>query len=182
MGTWGCRTDRVLGQSLILNVRIGGAYHHAETWPEMSSVIDLVLREQHVSIPGVGIGDPVSFSFAEYRRTAETRGLWPDNYLRIGVNSTTGYGGLVWYVSPKRAEASGEEKDQYCWVSDNPNPPNFDPQVLSDPGSPLCYDRRSTMPISCVREALEEFCRMATGDRPEFISWVRGEINGERID
>ena len=147
----------------------------------MVGLIDLVLREQHVSIPGVGVGDPVAFSFAEQRRTAETRGSWPDNYLRVGVNSVTGYGGLVWYVSPKRAEASAREIDQFCWVSDNPTPPDFDPQVLSDPGSPLCYDKRSALPLSCMREALEEFCRIGTGDRPECISWVHGEINGERL-
>ncbi|GAA4490662.1 hypothetical protein GCM10023191_023160 [Actinoallomurus oryzae] len=146
----------------------------------MAGLIDLVIREQRLSIPGVGVGDPVSFSFAGRARTADTKGWWPDNYLRVGVNSATGYGGLVWYVSPKRAQASGDEKSQWCWVSDNPTPPDFDPQVLSDPGSPLCYDRRSALPVPRVREALEEFCRTGTGDRPECINWLRGEINGER--
>jgi hypothetical protein len=181
LGARGDETSSILGYSLILNVRIGSTYYYAHTWSERGKIIGLVLREQRVSIRGVGVGDPVSFSFAEQRRTAETRGSWPDNYLRVGVNSITGYGGLVWYVSPKRAKDSGDEKDRFCWVSDNPNPPDFDPQVLSDPGSPLCYDRGSTLPISCIREALEEFCRTATGDRPECINWVHGEINGERL-
>lgn len=166
---------------MILNVRIGAEYYHAETWPDMFDLIDLVICEQRFSIPGVGVGDPVSFSFAHERRTAETRGWWPDNYLRAGVNASTGYGGLVWYVSPKRAEASGDEVSQWCWVSDNQFPPGFDPKVFSDPGSPLCYDPRSTLPVSQVRSALEEFCRFGTGNRPECINWVHGEINGERL-
>jgi Immunity protein Imm1 len=148
----------------------------------MSELVDTVIREQHFSIPGVGVGDPVSFSFADRRHTAETRGWWPDNYLRVGVNSSTGYGGLVWHVSPKRAGASGDDKSQWCWVSDNPTPPDFDPKVFSDPGSPLCYDPRSTLPVLRVRAALEEFCRTGTGERPECIQWVRGEINGERTE
>lgn len=166
---------------MILNVRIGATYYYAETWPEMAELVAMVVQSQRISIPGVGVGDPVAFSFAEQRRTAETRGSWPDNYLLVGVNSSTGYGGLVWYVSPKRAEVSGDEKSRWCWVSDNPTPPDFDPKVLSDPGCPCCYDRRSTLPIGRVREALEEFCRTGTGDRPECIDWVHGEISGERL-
>ncbi|MGW2647851.1 Imm1 family immunity protein [Streptomyces sp. NPDC001393] len=170
-----------VGHQLILNVRIGSTYHYAETWQEMSDLIEQVIREQQCVIPGVGIGDGVVFMFASERHAAQTRGWRPDNHLHVGVNSSTGYGGLVWYVSPKRADESGDEISQWCWVSDNPTPPEFDPQVLSDPGSPLCYDPRSTLPVTQVRAALEEFCRTGTGDRPECINWVRGEINGERL-
>lgn len=165
----------------MLNVRIGVACHHVETSPEMSRLIDLVIRGQSVSIPGVGIGDPVSFSFTTQPYTMQSKGWWPDNYLRVGVNAKAGYGGLVWYVSPRRAEIVGDEKSRQCWVSDNPTPPEFDPQVLSDPGSPICYDRRSVLPVARVREALQEFCNRGTGDRPECIDWVPSEINGERL-
>ncbi|MER7735969.1 Imm1 family immunity protein [Streptomyces erythrochromogenes] len=37
----------------------------------------------------------------------------------------------------------------------------------------------STLPLAQIRAALEEFCRKGTGGRPECISWVKGEINGE---
>lgn len=82
-----------MGYGLILNLRINDAYYYAETWPEMSELIDMVIREQRFSIPGVGAGDPVSFCFADRRHTADTRSWWPDNYLRVGVNVSTGYGG-----------------------------------------------------------------------------------------
>ncbi|MEU4681093.1 Imm1 family immunity protein [Micromonospora sp. NPDC023737] len=146
----------------------------------MRDLITLAVDEQRVSLPGVGAGDNVVFTFAERRHTARTRDWWPDNYLHVSVNSSTGYGGLVWYVSPQRAARDRDEVSQWCWVSDNPTPPDFDPRVLSDPGSPLCYDRRSVLPVAQVRTAVEEFCRTGTGGRPECIRWVRGEINGER--
>ncbi|MET7749740.1 Imm1 family immunity protein [Micromonospora sp. NPDC005367] len=44
----------------------------------------------------------------------------------------------------------------------------------------MCDNRRSVLPLAQVRAAVEEFCRTGTGDRPECIRWVRGEINGER--
>jgi hypothetical protein len=167
---------------LILHVRIGPAYHYATEWSEMTGLVATVLSGQKPSIPGIGTDYPVTFSFAERRHTADTRDWWPDNVLHVGVNSATGYGGLVWYVSPDRAARSGDETSRHCWVSDNPRPPGFDPQVLSDPGAPLCFDPRSTLPITDVRTALEEFCRAGTGDRPEHVRWVLGEINGERHD
>ncbi|MER7757358.1 Imm1 family immunity protein [Kitasatospora sp. NPDC097643] len=167
---------------MILNVRAGSTYHYAETWPDMAELISKFIREQQVSIPGIGAGDNIVFMFADGRHTAQTSDWWPDNALHVGVNSSTGFGGLVWYVSPKRAEVAGDEKSQWCWVSDNPSPPGFDPMVLSDPGSPMCFDPRSTLPVDLIRAALEEFCRKGSGDRPECIQWVHGEINGERLD
>jgi hypothetical protein len=45
-----------------------------------------------------------------------------------------------------------EEVDQWCWVSDNPAPPSFDPLVLSDPCSPLSFDPHSTLPAAQIRQ------------------------------
>jgi len=147
----------------------------------MLEVVDRVLAGPQYSLPGVGVGDYVTFSFADDRYVgSERRHL--DNHLHVGVNASSGYGGLAWWVTPKRAVAEGTETAQWCWVSDNPNPPSTNPLVLSDPNSPILYDPRSTLPVDEVRSALEEFCRSGTGGRPECISWVHGEINGERLD
>ncbi|MBF6169749.1 hypothetical protein IU486_34305 [Streptomyces gardneri] len=168
---------------MILNVRIGATYYYAQTWPQMSELVMMVTRPQRISPPGIdGEHGNAEFMFADGRHTARTRDWWPDNFLHVGVNCATGYGGLIWYVSPDRAGKSGDETSQWCWVSDNPTPPDFDPRVLSDPGCPLFFDRRSALPVTRVRQALEEFCRMGTGDRPECVRWVRGEINGERLE
>lgn len=88
----------------------------------------------------------------------------------------------TWWVTPQRAIVSGGEVSQSCWVSDNPEPPNVDPMVFSDPDCPMCFDPRSTLPIRSIRAALEEFCRVGTGERPQSVQWVRGDINGERLE
>lgn len=94
---------------MILHLRIGARYHYAETWPAIRDLITLGVDEQRFSLPGVGAGDNVVFMFAERRHTATTRGWWPDNVLHVSVNSSSGYGGLVWYVSPQRAAQSPDE-------------------------------------------------------------------------
>jgi hypothetical protein len=162
---------------MILHVQIGPTYHYATAWSETATLIARVLQGPPSSIP-----EPVTFSFADRRHTADTRGWWPDNLLQVGVNPATGYGGLIWHVSPDRAERSGTERDLYSWVTDNPQPPTTDPLVVSDAGAPRCYDPRSTLPLADIRTALEEFCRSGTGDRPESVRWVHGDLNGERLD
>ena len=157
---------------MILHVRAARTYHYATRWSEMADLVAMALQKREYA----------AFFFADKQHTPETRDWWPDNMLLVGVNAATGYGGLVWYVSPARAELSGDAMSRHCWVSDNPHPPGFDPQVLADPGAPLHHDPRSTLPLAEIRAALEEFCRAGTGDRPGSIRWVRGEINGERLE
>ncbi|MFJ8746515.1 Imm1 family immunity protein [Embleya sp. NPDC127516] len=67
-------------------------------------------------------------------------------------------------------------------MSDNPEPPDLDPRVVSDPCYPLFHDPSSALPIPRIRAALEEFCRAGTGERPECIDWVVGGMNGQRFD
>nr|WP_121175647.1 Imm1 family immunity protein [Streptomyces sp. 1114.5] len=57
----------------------------------------------------------------------------------------------------------------------------LDPRAVSDPGEPRFHDPRSCLPVPEVRAALEEFCRMGTGNRPECIRWVCGYMNGYRL-
>lgn len=168
---------------MILNAVIHGNYCYAETWPEKVALITEVMenlrfecREQQWVSPG----EVATFMFADQRHSDSVRDWWPDNVLQVAVNSETGYGGLVWYATQGRISKS--DISEYIWVSDNPNPPDFDPRVVSDPGVPYFFDPRSTLPADQVRAALEEFCRLGDGDRPESIGWVHGEMNGQRRD
>ncbi|WP_231330179.1 Imm1 family immunity protein [Actinomadura graeca] len=123
-------------------------------------------------------GDVAWFCFAEEEHS--DKNAVSDNFLRVALNGSTGYGGLVWGItddSPRREGVSDG-----VWVSDNPEPPDFDPRVVSDPGYPLFFDPRCALPIPRVRAAVEEFCRLGTGDRPENIDWVPGRANGKRLD
>lgn len=87
--------------------------------------------------------------------------------LRVAVNQRTGHGALVWFVNPRFRKGGIHD---HVWVSDNPEPPDLDPRVVSDPCYPLFHDPSSALPIPRIRAALEEFCRAGTGERPECVS------------
>ncbi|WP_376777802.1 Imm1 family immunity protein [Kibdelosporangium persicum] len=100
--------------------------------------------------------------------------------LRVAVNSRCGYGALVWFTSDKFPRKGGIYDS--VWISNNPEPLDFDPRVVSDPGYPLFHDPSSVLPVAQIRAAVEEFCRIGSGARPESIDWVAGEVNGQRSD
>jgi Immunity protein Imm1 len=170
---------------MILTVSIHGQYRHAESWAEMSALISEVMTtlgyEKH-DTGGISPGEQACFGFGDTKYSSATTPDWGDNFLYVAYNSESGYGGFTWFVSAERAEISGGGMYDDVWVSDNPESPNFDPRVVSDPGYPLFYHPRSALPGERVREVLEEFCRVGTGERPKSIGWVRGDTNGQRLD
>ncbi|MFE4826697.1 Imm1 family immunity protein [Streptomyces sp. NPDC056672] len=168
---------------MILNAVIHGRYYYAESWSEKAGIVAEVmenLRSERRDQPWISPGEVASFMFADGRHSESVRDWWPDNTLQIAVNSETGYGGLVWFATQERVTKN--DIAEHIWVSDNPRPPDFDPRVVSDPGVPYFFDSRSALPLDQVRAAVEEFCRLGSGDRPECIEWVRGEMNGQRHD
>jgi len=170
---------------MILNALIHDKWQYAETWPEKSALISEAMQnlESEGSVTHGGLrfqtpGQDARFMFSDRRHSGD--GEWPNNYLIVAVNKSTCYGGLIWYVT-KDFPAKGGIYD-HVWVSDNPEPPDFDPRVVSDPCEPAFHDPRSTLLLPAVSAALEEFCRAGTGDRPQSINWVRSWTNGHRID
>ncbi|MFC8075679.1 Imm1 family immunity protein [Streptomyces sp. NPDC057307] len=103
-----------------------------------------------------------------------------DNQLCVAVNGSTGYGALVWGVTEDSSREGGAFDS--VWVSDNPGPPDSDPRVVADPGVPSFHGPASALPVAQVRAAVEEFRRAGTGDRPEGVRWVPGQVNGQRLD
>lgn len=161
---------------MILNVFLDKEWHHYESRDEVASVISSIMGDGEAGIRTEwNRSDDVGawLGFSDFR--VEGNGM-PDNFLRVAVNDETRYGGLTWGVTDKHPTLSG------VWISDNPNPPEFDPQVISDPGCPVLYEPHSTLPLILVRAALEEFCYSGTGARPESVKWVRGSVNGRRLD
>ncbi|MFE3329823.1 Imm1 family immunity protein [Streptomyces sp. NPDC059176] len=102
----------------------------------------------------------------------ETDEQWATNYLYVSVNTRNGYGALKWWTSEVPEGASGEDISRFIWTSGNQNPPSFDPELIADPGTPRYYPREAAIPRAQVREALEEFCRARSGQRPECIPWL----------
>ncbi|MYV51198.1 hypothetical protein GT042_01440 [Streptomyces sp. SID3212] len=162
---------------------IHGCYCYAESWQEKSEMFSEVmekLRSERLDQPWISPGEVASLMFADGRHSERARDWWPDNTLQAAVNLETGYGGLVWFATQECA--TKDSVSEYIWVSDNPNPPDFDPRVVSDPGVPYFFDPRSALRVDRIRAVLEEFCRLGSGDRPECIEWVHGEMNGQRHD
>ena len=161
---------------MILNAHFGKRWYNADTAEEISALISrLIVTLKHEHPVGIVThpGDDALLCFAEerfdhYLRTAKDA----KGHLLVAVNMETGYGALMWYQSG----------DSQVWVSDNPEPPNVDPRVVSDPGYPLFHDPASTLPVKQFREAVEEFCYSGTGDRPACIRWVRSDVCGRRED
>jgi hypothetical protein len=167
---------------MILTANLFGDYRYADTAEQKVELIDEILRSLRSDGQRPETSSTVLLMLAERRHSNETRDWWPDNYLKVSLNLDTGYGGLIWWVSPDRADATQDEDDEYVWILDNPEPPSGNPSVLSDPGFPLFFSPRSVLPMSRVRAALEEFCLVGTGARPTCVAWTKGDLNGRRLD
>ncbi|MEV4283859.1 Imm1 family immunity protein [Actinoplanes xinjiangensis] len=103
-----------------------------------------------------------------------------DNHLLASINVETGYGALIWYVTEDRKPK--RDINNQVWVTNSLHPVEVDPRVVADPDCGTFYHPRSTIPLDQIRAALEEFCTMGTGDRPECVTWVSGGIDGRRDD
>jgi hypothetical protein len=170
---------------LILNVDYQRLWQHAETAEEKSALIAEVMANLQAEGTVLINGDPwptngslAYFSFAD--RRLDDADSKRSNYLVAAVNRETGYGSLVWYVLNTFPRSGGIH--DYAWVSDNPEPPGFDPRVVADPDNSEFQEPRNTLPLPVIRAALEEFARTGTGDRPESIKWAPSGLTGKRLD
>ncbi|MGW3346303.1 Imm1 family immunity protein [Nonomuraea rubra] len=190
---------------MILNAFMHNKIRHAETWPEMMQLITEVVEnapdpeprpkpkeappkwvlEAIESLPKPSWPDggmTSAFVLTERRLNMDDQPHGFDNYLQITVNAATGYGALMWFVTEGSSVPAAPDIAEHVWISDNPHPPAFDPDVFSDPGFPRFHHPRSTLPVAQIRAALEEFCRTGTGQRPECINWTPGDLSGRRLD
>ncbi|MER5470066.1 Imm1 family immunity protein [Streptomyces sp. NPDC002685] len=122
------------------------------------------------------------FTFAHRRQKTAAAAPHFDSYLHAAVNARTGYGALKWCLTQDSAIVMDAAIADRVWLSDNPAPPDLDPDVIADPGFPLSHHPRSTLPITRARAAVEEYCRTGTGHRPTCIDWTPGDLAGRRLD
>ncbi|MEV7783170.1 Imm1 family immunity protein [Kitasatospora sp. NPDC088351] len=156
-------------------------FDREEKYPSSQKEADRLISEAlHViSVKEIVDGEYVSGGMASFCYT-EPQGRFPSTYLRVSVNELSGYGALMWSVDGQAPRKGGIY--DYTWISDNPSPPEIDSQLVSDTYYGWCHDPASAVPLSRIRAAIEEYCRLGTGERPEGINWVTGEINGQRHD
>ncbi|MET7395175.1 Imm1 family immunity protein [Dactylosporangium sp. NPDC005572] len=167
---------------MIVNVKFDFEWIHAESADEIHALISTIFRslrsERLVDGRHWAPGDVASFMISDKVHDHLTD--VPDNLLLVAVNNDTGFGALIWCV--RETHPAPSKVRRHIWVSDNPSPPAFDPRVVADPGEGAFHDRRNVLPVAKVREVVEEFCRVGTGDRPESINWVCGGLDGVRLD
>ncbi|MDX3854368.1 Imm1 family immunity protein [Streptomyces sp. AK02-01A] len=113
----------------------------------------------------------------------ESQNVAPDNVLSIGIDDASGYGGLIWYCDGSLARQIsaefGHDLAYSAWVSLSSSPPDFDPEVVSEPGCPTFFDRTSVLPLPRIRSVVEEYFREGTGFRPTQVQWMKGHYTGE---
>lgn len=111
--------------------------------------------------------------------------LNPVSMLEVSANLKHGLGGVVWSVwedarrFKKNPEDPQDDLGDHFWLSDSRNPPNFDPEVLVDHQGARYFDPRGVLPLSEIREVVEEYFRLL-GNRPTRINWVSGTQDGVR--
>lgn len=166
---------------MFLSVFFKGEWRYAESPVEASRLVADVMEGLQGEKEAEGSyypGEDAWFCVAD-QRYSEDAPVAASN-LRVAINRRHGYGALVWFVDEKFPRDGGVYDS--VWISDNPEPLDFDPRVVSDPGYPLFHDPASTLPLSQVQAAVEEFCRLCSGNRPECINWVAGHMNAQRLD
>lgn len=166
---------------MFLSVFFKGEWRHAETSDETSRLVAEVVEGLQGEKEDAGSwypGEDAWFCIANRRHTETDPG--GGSNLRVAINRRYEYGALVWFVDEGFPEEG--EVHNSVWISDNPEPLDFDPRVVSDPGYPLFHDPASTLPLSRIQAAVAEFCCLRTGNRPECINWVAGHMNGQRLD
>ncbi|MER7645152.1 Imm1 family immunity protein [Streptomyces sp. NPDC126522] len=171
---------------VILDIFINGQTYHSVAWPDVRQIVDEVFGEfREGSDLTTGLVSEeviVQFTLSSGRVNRVEAPQDFDSYLQVAVNQRTRYGALKWLVSSSSALSIDASIAEHVWISDNPNPPDADPFVISDPDLPRYHNPRSTLPISAVRAATEEFCRIGTGGRPSCIGWTPGNLSGVRLD
>lgn len=150
-------------------------WYHAQSSSEVADVIAKLMSSLNSDDSPEGVmasGDIAILCFADECLRAKRPPQGNESHLQVSMNRATGYGALMWYLP------DGES----VWISDNVNPPGFDPRVIADPGYPLFHDPASTLPLDQFRIVLEEFCYSGTGGRPTGINWISGDMCGRRDD
>ncbi|MER5770324.1 Imm1 family immunity protein [Streptomyces sp. NPDC001985] len=167
---------------MFLSVFVRGEWRYGEGPDDASRLIAEVMEglrgEEDDTAGSYFPGEDAWFCLADQRKT-ESESIAGCN-LRVAVNRHHGHGALVWFVDERYPKEGGIYDS--VWISDNPDPIGFDPRIVSDPGYPLFHDPSSALPVSKIQAAVEEFCRMNSGDRPGCVDWVTGHVNGQRLD
>lgn len=147
-------------------IALGGTHAgelYARTDREIDSLIDHIMSDliqAGRTLDGFEIiPERAVLSIVKGKYPEETDERWPSNYLYVSVNTQKGYGALKWWTSSVPDQAPHDDVARFVWTSGVSSPPTFDPELISDPGTPSYYPREAALPTKQVRQALVEYCR-----------------------
>ncbi|MFI8105365.1 Imm1 family immunity protein [Streptomyces sp. NPDC086023] len=164
------------GDSLIVLATTSAGATYARSEEEIAGLIEhLITGLQQGSQTPDGFAimpERAVVSIVPGKYPEETDERWANNCLYVTVNTRNGYGALKWWTTNVPDDADSDHLSRFIWTSGNPSPPDFDPKLISDPGTPTYYPPQAAIPVAQVREVLEEFCRTRTGERPESVRWL----------
>lgn len=156
---------------MLLSVHFRREWHHADGRDEVYRILGVVLEEMEEK-------ENAWFCLAD--RYVDDKVLAAEISMRVAINRNSGYGALIWSAGIGFAWKGSIYES--IWITDNDSPPELDPKVVVDTETRRYHDPSSVVPLSDVQAAVEEFCLQGTGDRPECVKWVEGDIDGQRID
>ncbi|GAA2112000.1 hypothetical protein HKK74_38180 [Actinomadura alba] len=162
---------------MILTVFVGDATYHAPSGDVIRRLIDELASGGSGRDSGV-VGQSEGGIFATFvllmpHRDPMESDRYFDSYLQVSVNSLTGYGALRWLVPEGSEVRMDQEIARSVWISKNTEPPVSDPKVVADLSDGRLFEPRSTLPVSDIRAAVEEFCELRSGQRPAAVCWDR---------
>ncbi|MFE3488711.1 MULTISPECIES: Imm1 family immunity protein [Streptomyces] len=156
-----------------LAVHFHGELRSVASQSEIPSLMDEILG-----------GDP-TYASATWMVLGSGEASNPISFLEFRANPDTGFGGVVWFAGDQdlgSVQNPTERKlRENFWVSESESPPDFDPDILSDPHVPSFFDSRGAIPIATLRDVVNEYCELF-GGRPGGVKWVAGNQNGTRLD
>ncbi|MEV6201512.1 Imm1 family immunity protein [Streptomyces sp. NPDC051771] len=171
---------------MILNVFINGQTYYSAEWPVVERVLGDLFgalgEDEGSSVEPKKERVTAEFTLSVNRANGIRAAQNFDSYLHAAVNQQTGYGALMWLLTPGSSLSVEVATAAHVWISDNLTPPDVDPYVISDSDLSRYHHPHSTLPASAVRAAVEDFCRAGTGMRPSCIEWTPGDLSGRRLD
>ncbi|GAB2833529.1 Imm1 family immunity protein [Actinocorallia aurea] len=170
---------------LALHAFFRGQVYYSLSGIRLDRFVDEVLSPSDSGggpLPGGGTGETLAtFVLAAPHRNPTRPDMEFDSYLQVMANLQSMHGALKWLLPTGSVVSVDESLAGNVWLSDNPEPPAVDPLVVADMDSGLTIDLRCTFPVSKVRVAVDEFCGLRTGKRPDSIGWIPGDFSGHRI-
>jgi len=138
-------------------------YLVAFDWHDRRPLVDMLLREEGLSLTTFHVGERPAFD--------KTHG-GPTRWLTVGHHN--GFGAALFFDDPHFPhypdKPSPTADYDWAWVTLNPEPLADPPRIQYDLGRPTDFPPRSVLPPELLRAVILEWAD--TGERPTSVEWL----------